>query len=144
MTQKNYKDIVYKIIGAAMNVYNELGWGLLEPIYQEALKMELDLQGIKAEREVKIQCYYKNHKMEKTYSIDLKVDDIIIELKAVSDLSSEHRSQLFNYMRLTQSPIGLLINFGNPDCLQGERYKLDPDTNECYRLDKNMEPLNIK
>lgn len=124
-----------------MEVYNELGWGLLEPIYQEALKMELDLQGINAEREVKIQCYYKNHKMEKFYSIDLKVDDVIIELKAVSELSSEHRSQLFNYMRLTQSPIGLLINFGSSDFLQGERYMLDLESGECYRLDKNMDPL---
>lgn len=141
MTPKHYQDIVYKIIGAAMEVYNELGWGLLEPIYQEALKMELDLQGINAEREVKIPCYYKNHKMEKFYSIDLKVDDVIIELKAVSELSSEHRSQLFNYMRLTQSPIGLLINFGSSDFLQGERYMLDLESGECYRLDKNMDPL---
>lgn len=141
MTPKHYQDIVYKIIGAAMEVYNELGWGLLEPIYQEALKMELDLQGINAEREVKIQCYYKKHKMEKFYSIDLKVDDVIIELKAVSELSSEHRSQLFNYMRLTQSPIGLLINFGSSDFLQGERYMLDLESGECYRLDKNMDPL---
>ena len=141
MTPKHYQDIVYKIIGAAMEVYNELGWGLLEPIYQEALKMELDLQGINAEREVKIQCYYKNHKMEKFYSIDLKVDDVIIELKAVSELSSEHRSQLFNYMRLTKSPIGLLINFGSSDFLQGERYMLDLESGECYRLDKNMDPL---
>lgn len=141
MTPRYYKDLVYKIIGAAMEVYNELGWGLLEPIYQEALSIELKLRGIKVEREVHIDCYYKTHNLDKFYSIDLKVEDVIIELKAVSELSSDHRSQLFNYMRLTHSPIGLLINFGSPDYLQGERYMLDSTTNLCYRLDRNMKPL---
>lgn len=141
MTPKHYQDIVYKIIGAAMEVHSVLKWGLLEPVYNEALCMELKDRGIECSREIEISCYYKNHKLEKFYSIDLKVDDVIIELKAVSELSSEHRSQLFNYMRLTQSPIGLLINFGSSDFLQGERYMLDLESGECYRLDKNMDPL---
>lgn len=141
MNPKDYKDIVYKIIGAAMEVYNELGWGLLEPVYQEALKIELDMRGIDVEREVKIACYYKERKLDKYYSIDLKVKDIILELKTVTELSSDHRSQLFNYMRLTRSPIGLLINFGSSDYLEGERYMLDVKNNECYRLDKNMNRL---
>lgn len=140
-TPKNYRNTVYKIIGAAMEVYNELGWGLLEPIYQEALKLELDLQGIKSEREVKIQCYYKDQKMEKHYSIDIMVDGILIELKAVEELSSNHRMQLFNYLRLTHTPIGLLINFGNPNKLEGERYMYNSEDKECYRLDKNMNLL---
>lgn len=138
---KYYRNTVYKIIGAAMEVYNELGWGLLEPVYQEALKIELDLQGIKSEREVKVQCFYKDQIMEKQYSIDIMVDGIIIELKAVEELSSNHRIQLFNYLRLTHTPIGLLINFGNPNKLEGERYSYNFQDNECYRLDKNMDKL---
>jgi GxxExxY protein len=70
----------------------------------------------------------------------LVVGDIIIELKSVSELNSSHRAQLFNYLRLTKKPIGLLINFGQ-ECLQGERYAYFEDTNECVLLDKNMNPV---
>lgn len=76
--------------------------------------------------------------------MDLVVqDDIIVELKSASKLISAHRAQLFNYMRLTKKPIGLLINFGQPK-LQGERYGLDPITNECVLLDKDMNELHLK
>jgi GxxExxY protein len=72
--------------------------------------------------------------------MDLVVGDIIIELKSVAEINSSHRAQLFNYMRLTKKPIGLLINFGQ-ECLQGERYAYFEDTNECVLLDKNMNPV---
>ena len=68
---------------------------------------------------------------------------MIIELKSVSKLISAHRAQLFNYMRITKKPIGLLINFGQSR-LQGERYGLDPITNECVLLDKDMNELHIE
>lgn len=72
--------------------------------------------------------------------MDLVVGDIIVELKSVSELNSAHRAQLFNYLRLTRKPIGLLINFGKPS-LQGESYAYLEDTNECILLDKNMDPF---
>ena len=140
MNPKIYKDKVYQIIGAAMEVHRELNWGLLEPVYNEALHLELLDRGIGNEREVAIECYYKHHLMEKHYQMDIVVGDIIIELKSVDDLCSAHRAQLFNYLRLTKKPIGLLINFGQ-ESLQGERYAYNEDTNECILLDRNMNPV---
>ena len=135
---KNYKDIVYRVIGAAMNVHTEMGNGLLEPLYQEALNVELIDRGIFNEREKEVKCYYKKHLLEKTYKMDLLIGDIIVELKSVKELLPEHRAQLFNYMRLTKKPIGLLINFGK-SILQGERYGFIEETNECVLLDKNID-----
>ena len=140
MEPKKYKDIVYKIIGAAMEVHGELNWGLLEPVYNEALHLELLNRGIENEREVHLPCFYKNHQLDKHYQMDLVVGDVIVELKSVNELSSAHRAQLFNYLRLTKKPIGLLINFGEPS-LQGERYAYFEDSNECILLDKNMNPV---
>ena len=140
MDYKQYEDTVYKIIGAAMSVHSELNWGLLEPIYQEALHIELNDRGIKNVREQELNCYYKHHLLDKKYKMDIVVDDIVIELKSVKELIPAHRAQLFNYMRLTKRPIGLLINFGCSS-LQGERYAWIEETNECVLLDKNMNLL---
>ena len=140
MPYHQYKDLVYKIIGAAMTVHSELNWGLLEPIYQESLHLELKDRGIDNEREIEIPCFYKHHQLDKKYKMDIVVEDIIIELKSCKELIPAHRAQLFNYMRLTKKPIGILINFGCPS-LQGERYGYDPETNECVLLDKNMNML---
>ncbi len=123
-----------------MNVHDELSWGLLEPVYNEALHLELLDNNIANEREKHLPCYYKHHQLEKFYQMDLVVDDVVVELKSVEELSSAHRAQLFNYLRLTRKPIGLLINFGQPS-LQGERYGYDEVTNECILLNKNMEPV---
>ena len=137
MNPKDYKDIVYHIIGAAMVVHNELNGGLLEPIYNEALHLELLEQGIDNESEKLLPCFYKDYKLEKFYKMDIVVGDIVVELKAVEDIIPAHRAQLFNYLRLTKKPIGLLINFGQSS-LQGERYAFIEETNECILLDKNM------
>ena len=110
MDSKKYKDQVFKIIGAAMAVHRNLGEGLLEPIYNEALVMELDDRGIKGDSEKYLPCYYKKRLMQKSYRMDIVVDDIILELKSVQKLVPAHRAQLFNYLRLTRKPIGLLIN----------------------------------
>ena len=139
MDFKKYKDTVYQIIGAAMEVHSELNWGLLEPVYNEALHLELLDRGIDNEREKQLPCYYKYHKLEKFYQMDIVVGDVVVELKSVDELNSAHRAQLFNYLRLTKKPIGLLINFGQSS-LQGERYGYDEETNECILLDKNMRP----
>ena len=140
MEYKKYKDIVYQIIGAAMEVHDELNWGLLEPVYNEALHLELLDRGVSNEREKQIPCFYKNRRLEKFYQMDIVVGDVVVELKSVDELNSAHRAQLFNYLRLTRKPIGLLINFGQPS-LQGERYAYDEETNECILLDKNMQPV---
>ena len=140
MDYTKYRDLVYKIIGAAMEVHGELGYGLLEPVYQEALSRELSIRHIDNVREKEIEIYYKGVKMDKFYKMDLVVDDIIIELKAVESVASEHRAQLFNYLRLTQKPIGVLINFGEKN-LHSERYIYDKDTNECYLVDKYLDPV---
>ena len=140
MDSKKYKDQVFKIIGAAMAVHRNLGEGLLEPIYNEALVMELDDRCIKGDSEKYLPCYYKKRLMQKSYRMDIVVDDIILELKSVQKLVPAHRAQLFNYLRLTRKPIGLLINFGT-ESLQGERYAYNEDTNTCYLLDRNMEPI---
>lgn len=142
MNLKEYKEIVYNIIGAAMEVHKEMNWGLLEPLYNEALHIELLDRGIENEMKKQVRCFYKNHVLEKWYEVDLMVGDIIVELKSVSELNSSHRLQLFNYLRLTKKPIGLLINYGQPS-LQGERYAYFEDTNECVLLDRNMDPLYL-
>lgn len=135
-----YANTVYKIIGAAMTVHSELNWGLLEPVYQEALHLELLDRGIANEREQEIPIYYKKHLLEKKYRMDIMVDDIIVELKSVTKLSSAHRAQLCNYLRLTHKPIGLLINFGE-ESLISERWAYDENTNDCFIVDRNMEPI---
>ena len=91
-----YASIVYQIIGAAMTVHSELGYGLLEPVYQEALHLELLDRGIANDREIEIPIYYKKHLLEKKYRMDIVVDDIIVELKSVTCLASGHRAQMCN------------------------------------------------
>ncbi len=136
---QRYKQLIYNIIGAAMDVHHELGFGLLEPIYQEALHLELNDMHIPNSREQEICIRYKHHTLEKRYRIDLLVDnDIIVELKSVSRLTADHRAQLCNYLRLTKKPIGLLINFGEHSLI-GERWIYDSQENMCYLVDKNMQ-----
>ena len=135
-----YSKQVYNIIGAAMTVHGELNWGLLEPVYQEALHLELLDRGIDNLREQEVPVYYKQHLLDKKYKMDIVVGDIIVELKSVSNLAPAHRAQLCNYLRLTRKPIGLLINFGE-ESLIGERWGYDADTNECFIVDRNMMPI---
>ena len=104
------------------------------------MNLELQDRGIENEREVALQCFYKQHLLEKHYQMDMVVGDVIVELKSVRELTSAHRTQLFNYLRLTKKPIGLLINFGQ-ESLQGERYAFFEDTNQCVLLDRNMDPV---
>ena len=136
-----YVNSVYKIIGSAMTGHSELGWGLLEQVYQEALYLELLDRGIANEREQEIEIYYKKHLLEKKYRMDIVIGDIIVELKSVTSLASVHRAQLCNYLRMTRKPIGLLINFGE-ESLIGERWAYDEDTNECFVVDRNMKPID--
>ena len=137
---KKYKDLVYKIIGAAMEVHREMNYGLEEAVYNECLCIELDSRGIKGIPEEKLPVYYKGKLLQKYYRMDIVVDDIVVELKSVKELIPQHRAQLFNYLRITKKPVGLLINFGR-ESLQGERYAFIEETNECVLIDKDMELL---
>ena len=121
-----------------MKAHSTLRWGLLEAIYNEALVLELTDEGIQCQSEQTVACYYKHHKLKKEYKIDVLVGDIVVELKSVSEILPAHRAQLFNYLRLTRKPVGVLINFGAPK-LQGERYGYIEETNKCVLLDRNME-----
>ena len=123
INREDYLDKMYQIIGAAMNVYNELGFGLSEPIYQECLSIVCSEKQIPWEREKPLIMTFHGQELKKTYIADFVCfDDIIVELKAVSELNNEHRGQLFNYLRITDSYAGVLINFGNPQRLLSERY----------------------
>jgi GxxExxY protein len=116
------KEDSYKIVGAAMEVYNQLGHGFLEAVYQEALEREFRSRGIPYEREKELIISYKGEPLEQTYKADfICYEDIIVELKAVSMLQDSHRSQVYNYLRATKNKLGLLINFGNSDTLEWER-----------------------
>ena len=137
-----YKEESYKIVGAAFNVYNILGSGFLEAVYQEALEIEFQRQGIPFTREKELKIHYNGIELKQTYKADfICYDKIIVELKAVESVTSEHRAQLFNYLRLTQKPIGILINFGESN-LHSERFVFDKESNECYLVDKYLEPID--
>lgn len=117
-----YKDESYKIVGAAMNVYNALGCGFLESVYQEALAIEFKREGVPFEAEKEVRIFYAGVELKQTYKPDFFCyDGIIIELKAVSTIDASHRAQLYNYLKATQCRLGLLINFGNSNGLQVER-----------------------
>ena len=138
---EDYKEVVYDIIGAAMEVHRTIGGGLLEPIYNESLSIELKSNGIDNQREVELPCFYKGIQLEKKYRMDILVDEeICVELKSVNGILPEHRMQLFNYLRLTKKHIGILINFGTHS-LSGERYGYIEEENSFVILDKNMRPL---
>ena len=134
MTKTEYIDM-YDVVGPAMEVHATLGRGLSEPIYQEALMMELDMRGLKAEREKPLSVYYKGKLLSKYYVADFYYKDIIVELKAVDKLNSDHRAQLFNYMRICDIDRGLLINFGEKS-LRAERYLYLPEEDDFILLTK--------
>lgn len=117
-----YPNESYAIRGAAMRVYNILGSGFLEAVYQEALEIELDKCHIPYEREKELEICYDGIKLGKKYVADFVCyDKIILELKAVKELDDSHRSQLYNYLKATGFKLGFLINFGKYDELQIER-----------------------
>ena len=120
-----YKDESYKIIGAAFKVYNTLGPGFLEAVYQEALEIEFQRQGIPYEREKELKISYDGIELKQTYKSDFVCfGKIIVELKAVSSLDEVHRSQVYNYLHATGYKLGLLLNFGSATELEKDRIVL--------------------
>lgn len=98
--------------------------------------MELEIQGIEVEREKRMDLWYKNRKMKKHYFADMFYKGLVIELKSVSKLVSEHRAQLMNYMRISKTLRGVLLNFGEPQ-LHIERYLYNPTSDDFILLNKD-------
>lgn len=133
------KKYMWDVVGAIHEVHRNMGPGLNEYVYQEALEMELDIQGVPYKREFKFHPEYKGKKLNAEYRLDfICKGDIIIELKAVSELTKDHKAQLFNYMRLCKAKVGILVNFA-PKFAQIERYLYDDENNEI--LTANGMPL---
>ena len=132
ITRQEYLDI-YGVVGAAMEVHKTLGRGMAEPLYQEALEMEMNDNGMEAEREKVLLCFYKEREMKKHYIADFYYKGILIELKSVEKLCPEHRAQLLNYMRVSRQKKGLLINFGEKS-LRAERYIYSPENDDFILL----------
>lgn len=111
MTREEYKNM-YEIIGAAMEVHKTLGRGLEEAIYQEALDIELRERSIEPNREYWLDLSYKGQILSKRYKADFYPKGIVVEIKATECINDAHRAQLINYLRISGSKHGMLINFG--------------------------------
>ena len=132
MTKQEYMDM-YDAVGVAMEVYNTLGRGLDEHIYQEAFALEANMRGMDVEREKRLRVTYKGVELQKVFFADFYYKGIIIEFKSVNELASEHRAQLLNYMRISGKDRGILFNFGETN-LHSERYLYQPESDEFVLL----------
>src|SRR6185436_6225828 len=125
MAELLYKDEVYAIIGAAMDVYNHLGPGFSEAIYQEAMEIETEVRKIPNNPQQEIYINYKGTKLKQFFKPDfICYDKIIVEIKALDRLTSREESQLLNYLKATGTPVGRLINFGTDKDLEWKRMVL--------------------
>ena len=113
MTDFLYQNETYNIRGCMIKVHTELGCGFYEKVYQEALELEFKASGIPYEREKRLPIFYKGEPLNLDYIADfICYNKIIIELKAVSQLTDIHFSQVLNYLKATDMDLGLLVNFG--------------------------------
>ena len=114
--EKIENEISYDIRGAIFRVYNELGPGLLESVYEKALAYELTQMGYDIEPQVSVPFYYHNIEFDNGFRLDLLVDEkVIIELKSVKTLEDLHHKQLLTYLKLTGLKLGILVNFNSSD-----------------------------
>jgi GxxExxY protein len=108
-----YEDLTYKIIGAAQEVYNELGSGYLESVYEDALCYELDLKNLSYQRQVELDIHYKDTVFERKFRADLLIEGkVIVENKAIKTITNQDEAQLINYLKTTRLRVGLLFNYG--------------------------------
>ena len=116
----------YDLMAAAFEVYNELGYGMAEDVYQSALEVELGLRKIDFVAQAELDIYFKGHLLNAKYRPDLLVfGEVVVELKALKELCSDHEAQLFNYMRIARKRVGYLINFGKKGELEWKRFVID-------------------
>jgi GxxExxY protein len=105
-------EVSYKIRSAIFKVYNELGPGLFESVYEQALLYQLRKDGLEVKAQVEVPVYYDEQKLDVGFRIDILVEDlVIIEVKSVEELSKVHHKQLLTYLKLTEIRLGLLVNF---------------------------------
>ena len=117
-----YKDEVYAIVGAAMDVYNDLGPGFLENVYQEAIEIEVDARKIPAKPIQEIHIKYRGKPLKKFYVADLVCyGKVIVEIKSMDRLTLREEGQLINYLKATGMKVGILINFGHYPSLEWKR-----------------------
>ena len=117
------KEEVYRIVGAAMDVWYTLGRGFLEPVYQEALQIELGRRDIPFEAQKPLRSEYKGLELKKEYITDfICFGQIIVEIKACEGLTGRDEGQIINYMKATHMRVGLLFNFGSQAKLEWKRY----------------------
>jgi len=122
MVELLLKEEVYAVVGAAMEVYNELGPGFLEAVYHEAMEIEAELRSIPYQSHAKLRITYKGRYLKKEYEADMMThNQLLIEFKALDRLSSKEEAQLLNYLKVTGYRVGLLINFGHPSKLEWKR-----------------------
>jgi len=120
-----FEDESYAIRGAVFEVYKEMGCGFLEAVYQECLEKELNKQGVPFVAQRELQLLYKGEPLKQTYRPDLICyEQIIVELKAVTEIAPEHKAQLINYLKATNLKLGLLINFGSYPKVEIVRFAL--------------------
>ncbi|MBK9781050.1 MAG: GxxExxY protein [Anaerolineales bacterium] len=123
MSQLIYKDEVYAIVGAAMEVHTILGTGFLEPVYQEAMEIECASRSIPFVPQKILQVHYKQHILKKEYIADMICfEKIIVEFKALDSLTGRESSQVINYLKATGYKVGVLINFGSHPKLEWKRF----------------------
>ena len=122
MTDLLYEQDTYRIRGAFFEVYKEKGCVSLQAVYQECLEIELGLQGIESAPQPRLALEYKGQRLKSEYVPDLICfGKIVVELKAVSSLTDEHRAQVHNYLKATGHRLGLLVNFGHYPQIEIER-----------------------
>ena len=125
MTDIIYKEESYAILGACFNVYNDKGCGFLEPVYQECCEIEFIHQGIPHFAQKELQLTYRGQVLKQRYKPDFVCyGKIILEIKAVSQPTDEHRAQVLNYLNATVMKLGILVNFGHQRTLEYERIVL--------------------
>jgi len=125
MNELLYREESYRVVGACFEVYKEKGCGFLEAVFQECLELEFADQGIPVVVHPSLTLNYKGHPLRQTYAPDFVCfEKIILEIKAVSKLTDEHRAQVQNYLRATGLRLGILANFGHFPKLEWERIAL--------------------
>ena len=113
-------ELTYEIRGAIFDVYNELGPGLLESVYEEALAFELKERGLKVERQVEVPIQYKGNELKTPLRLDLLIENtIIVELKSVEEMKPVFAKQLLTYLKLLDKRVGLLVNFNSSNIREG-------------------------
>jgi len=127
MSGKRFQQEGFDLMGAAFEVYNQMGNGYLEEVYQECLEMELASRGILFAPKTELSILYKGRPIRRKYVPDLLVfGELVVELKAVKQLAPEHEAQLLNYLKATGKPAGYLLNFGSPAKLEWKRMVWTP------------------